>query len=233
MIALGSNTDPYQPIERQHRITRSVLEVLEAANHPVGIVTKSALVTRDIDILSRMAAKGLAKVAISVTTLDRRLARQMEPRAAAPEKRLEAIRALSDAGITVTVLVAPIIPALNDHEIEDVLAACREAGASEAGYVMLRLPHELKDVFREWLAVNRPDRARRVLSLLREMRGGKDYDAAFGTRMTGEGPYAWMIGRRFEIASEKLGFSKRRLRLRTDLFTPPHAPGKAVQLCLL
>jgi DNA repair photolyase len=232
MIALGSNTDPYQPIEKTHRITRSVLEVLEEANHPVGIVTKSALVTRDIDILSRMAAKGLAKVAISVTTLDRRLARLMEPRAATPDKRLETIRQLTEAGITVTVLAAPMIPALNDHEIERILEACRKAGASEAGYVMLRLPLELKEVFREWLAENMPDRARHVLSLLRSTRGGKDYDAQFGKRMTGDGPYAWMIGRRFELASERYGYAKKRLRLRTDLFTPPAKARETAQLTL-
>jgi DNA repair photolyase len=233
MIALGSNTDPYQPVEKTHRITRSVLEVLERANHPVGIVTKSALVTRDIDILARMAKKGLAKIAISVTTLDTKLAREMEPRAAAPAKRLETIRQLAEAGIPVSVLVAPIIPALNDPEIERILEACRSAGAGEAGYVMLRLPLELKDVFREWLAMNRPERARHVLSLLRDALGGKDYDAAFGKRMTGEGPYAWMIGRRFELAMERLGYAKRRLRLRTDLFTPPRRVGDALQLALL
>ncbi len=231
-IALGSNTDPYQPIEKTHRITRSVLEVLERANHPVGIVTKSALVTRDIDILSRMAAKGLAKVAMSVTTLDRDLARVMEPRASTPSKRIEAIRTLAEAGITVSVLVAPIIPALNDHEIERILEACRAAGATEAGYVMLRLPLELKDVFREWLAANAPDKARHVLSLLRSARGGKDYDATFGKRMTGDGPYAWMIGRRFEIATERLGYTKRRLKMRTDLFQSPATAAREAQLSL-
>ena len=224
-IALGSNTDPYQPIERTNRITRSVLEVLERANHPVGIVTKSALVTRDIDILARMAAKGLAKVAMSITTLDRGLARSMEPRAVTPDKRLDAMRQLAEAGIPVSVLVAPIIPAITDHEVERILDASRAVGATEAGYVLLRLPLEVRDVFREWLVTYAPDKAHHALSLLQSARGGKDYDAEFGTRMTGQGPYAWMIGRRFELASERLGFAKRRLKLRTDLFTPP--PSKA------
>jgi DNA repair photolyase len=232
MIALGSNTDPYQPIEKTHRITRSILEVLERAQHPVGIVTKSALVTRDIDILSRMAAKGLAKVAISITTLDGKLSRAMEPRCAAPSKRLETARQLSEAGIPVTVLVAPIIPALNDMEIEKILDASRAAGVSNAGYVLLRLPLELKDIFREWLVMNRPEKAKHVLSLLRDMRGGKDYDATFGKRMTGDGPYAWLIGRRFEMALERLGFSKQRMKLRTDLFIPPNGNTVPSQLNL-
>lgn len=229
-ITLGSNTDPYQPIERRYQITRSVLEVLAGANHPVGIVTKSALVARDIDILAPMAAKGLAKVAISITTLDPRLARTMEPRAATPPKRLETIRALSDAGIPVTVLVAPIIPALNDAEIERILDAAKANGASEAGYVMLRLPHELKDLVREWLLTHYPDRYRHVLSLVREMRGGKDYDANWGTRQRGDGPYAWMIGRRFETACARLGLNRRSLKLRTDLFAAPTRRGEQLSL---
>lgn len=226
-IAMGTNTDPYQPIEKRWMLTRRILEVLERTNHPVGIVTKSHLVTRDIDILSRMAAKGLAKVALSVTTLDRKLARSMEPRAATPAKRLEAIRLLSEAGIPTAVLVAPIIPAVNDAEIERILDACYHMGAREAGYVMLRLPLEIRDLFREWLVANRPDAARHALSLIRDVRGGKDYDATFHLRQKGEGPIAWMIGRRFEVASRRLGFDKRRLRLVTELFTPPERKGPA------
>jgi DNA repair photolyase len=229
-IALGTNTDPYQPIERKFRITRSVLEVLESANHPVGIVTKSALVTRDIDILSRMAERGLAKVAISLTTLDSKLARRMEPRAASPRKRLDTIRQLSEAGIPVTVLVAPIIPALNDHEIESILQAAYAAGARNAGYVLLRLPHELKEIVGGWLEEHYPDRARHVMSLVESTRGGKQYDSTWGQRMTGTGPYAWMIGRRFETASERIGFNSTRRTLRTDLFCPP--PKETAQLRL-
>ncbi|WP_439651693.1 PA0069 family radical SAM protein [Microvirga puerhi] len=221
VIALGSNTDPYQPVERRFRITRGILEVLDRANHPVGIVTKSALVTRDIDILSRMADRQLAKVAISITTLDPKLARRMEPRAASPAKRLETVRKLAEAGIPVTVLVAPIIPAINDHEIEDILKAAHAAGAQDAGYVLLRLPHDLKDLMRDWLVEHYPDKLNHVFSLLQEARGGKDYDAQWGVRQTGVGPYAWMIGRRFETAAERLGLNKRSWKLRTDLFAPP------------
>ncbi|QCK88238.1 PA0069 family radical SAM protein [Phreatobacter aquaticus] len=226
-IALGTNTDPYQPIEKQWGLTRRILEVLERANHPVGIVTKNHLVTRDIDILARMAEKGLAKVALSVTTLDRKLARSMEPRASTPPKRLEAIRMLSEAGIPTAVLVAPIIPAVNDAEIERILDACWHMGAREAGYVLLRLPLEIRDLFREWLVANKPDAARHVLSLVQGTRGGKDYDSAYGVRQKGTGPFAWMIGRRFEMAMERIGYGKRRLRLTTDLFTPPARKGKA------
>lgn len=226
-IALGSNTDPYQPVERRFRITRSILEVLNRMNHPVGIVTKSALVTRDIDILSRMAERQLAKVAISVTTLDPKLARRMEPRAATPAKRLDTIRKLTEAGIPVSVLVAPIIPAINDHEIEAILKACAEAGAQEAGYVLLRLPHDLKDLMRDWLVEHYPDKLKHVFTLLQEARGGKDYDAEWSTRQSGIGPYAWMLGRRFETAAERLGLNKRNLRLRKDLFiVPPKETGQ-------
>lgn len=230
MIAIGTNTDPYQPIEKTYRITRQVLEVLQEANHPVGIVTKSALITRDIDILASMAERGLAKVAISVTTLDPKLARQMEPRAATPTRRLTTIRQLTEAGIPVTVLVAPLVPAINDHEIEGILRATHAAGAREAGYVLLRLPHELKGLVRDWLAEHYPDRMKHVLSLVEETRGGKLYDSAFGQRQTGVGPYAWMIGRRFEAAAARLGFNEERTRLRTDLFRPPLK--RAAQLAL-
>ena len=220
-IALGTNTDPYQPIERQYQLTRRVLEVLERTGHPVTIVTKSHLVTRDSDILARMAARGLAKVALSVTTLDRGLARAMEPRASTPARRLEAMRHLSGAGIPVGVMVAPLIPAVNDHEIERILDSAHAQGAREAGYVLLRMPHELRDLFRQWLVEHRPHAASRALSLVQDMRGGKDYDATFGLRQTGKGPYALMIARRFEMASIRLGFEKRRLRLTTGHFVPP------------
>ena len=222
-IAIGTNTDPYQPIEKKWRIMRDILQVLEAHQHPVGIVTKSALVMRDQDILGRTAEKGLAKVALSVTTLDGKLARTMEPRASTPTRRLQALRSLSDAGIPVSVMVAPVIPGLNDHEIERVLDSARAMGALEAGYVLLRLPLEVSPIFKEWLLRNYPDRYRHVLSLVRSMRGGKDYDAEWGKRMRGEGPYAWQIGRRFEIAAKRLGLNLSKRRLRTDLFSP--APG--------
>ncbi len=220
-IALGTVTDPYQPIERHYRITRDILQVLEDARHPVGIVTKSALVVRDIDILERMARHDLVKVALSVTTLDAKLARSMEPRASTPGKRLEAVRQLAAAGIPAQVMVAPIVPGLNDHEIESILEAAREAGVHEAGYVMLRLPLELKDIFREWLATDHPDRAQRVMHLLQSMHGGRDYSAAFGLRQRGSGPYAEQVSARFHLALRRLGLNQRRLRLRTDLFRPP------------
>jgi len=229
-IAIGTNTDPYQPIEKQWRIMREILEVLDAHNHPVGIVTKSALVVRDIDILSRMAARGLAKVALSVTTLDRRLARTMEPRAATPAKRLEAIRALSDAGIPTSAMLGPVIPGLTDQEIERILDSVRAAGASEAGYIILRLPWEVSPVFKEWLLRHYPDRYRHVVSLIRSMRGGKDYDAEWGKRMKGTGPYAWQIGRRFELAARRLGLNTQRSQLRTDLFSPPPRQGEQLSL---
>jgi DNA repair photolyase len=217
-IAIGTNTDPYQPIEKQYRIMREILEVLEARGHPVGIVTKSALVTRDIDILARMAERGLAKVALSVTTLDRMLARTMEPRASTPTKRLEAIRQLSDAGIPASVMVAPIVPGLTDQEMERILDSARAAGAREAGYVVLRLPLEVSPIFKDWLLRHYPDRYRHVMSLVRSMRDGKDYDSEWGKRMKGAGPYAWQIGRRFEIAAKRLGLNTERRTLRTDQF---------------
>jgi DNA repair photolyase len=225
-MALGTNTDPYQPIERQYRVTRSVLEVLARYDHPVGIVTKSNLVLRDLDILAPMAAKGLAKVYLSVTTLDKEIARKMEPRAPVPARRLEAIERLAQAGVPVGVMVAPIVPAVNDSEIETILTRAHAAGAREAGYVMLRLPLELRDIFREWLLVHYPDRLRHSLSLVQSTRGGKDYDAQWGKRMAGSGPYAWMIGRRFEIAATRLGFNQSPARLRCDLFHAPEGETK-------
>lgn len=229
-IAIGTNTDPYQPIERVHRNMRAILEVLSRANHPVGIVTKSALVTRDIDLLAPMAERGLAKVAVSVTTLDRDLARKMEPRASSPERRLEAIQRLSQAGIPTTVMVAPIIPAINDAEIEAIMTRAHAMGAREVGYVMLRLPLEVADLFSEWLLQHYPDKFRHVLSLVRSMSEGKVYNSAFGKRMTGAGPYAWMIGRRVEVAAARIGFDASRRKLRTDLFQPRPRAGEQLRL---
>lgn len=229
-IALGANTDAYQPIERERRITRAILEVLAEFNHPVGIVTKSALVTRDIDILAPMAKKGLVKVALSVTSLDPKLARAMEPRASTPARRLAAIEQLSAAGIPTVVMVAPIVPAVNDAEIEAILKTAQTAGAREAGYVMLRLPHEVKEVFRDWLKATMPERAARVMSLVQSVSGGKDYDASFGKRQTGTGPYAWTIGRRFELACQRLGLNTTKLRLSTAHFRKPPQPGDQLTL---
>jgi DNA repair photolyase len=229
-IAIGTNTDPYQPIERQYQVMRGILEVLERAGHPVGIVTKSALILRDIDILARLAERNLVKVAISVTTLDAKLARTMEPRAAAPGRRLEALRQLSAAGIPTAVMVAPVIPAINDADIERILDAAAMAGVKGAGYVLLRLPLEVRDLFVEWLGAHYPDRKNHVMKLIRDMRGGKDYDATFGQRMKGSGPYAWMIGRRFETACEKLGLNKEKASLATEHFRSPRP--RAEQLSL-
>jgi len=225
-IAFGTNTDPYQPIERQHRITRSLFEVLQRARHPISIVTKSNLVLRDLDILSDMAGEGLVKVFVSVTTLDRAVARKMEPRAPTPEKRLEAIERLNNAGVPAGVMVAPVIPAINDSEIETILTRAHAAGAREGGYVVLRLPLEIRDMFREWLQTHYPDRFNRAISLIQSMHGGKDYESQWGRRMAGSGPYAWMIGRRFEMAARRLGFSETKMRLRTDLFRRPQLQPK-------
>jgi DNA repair photolyase len=230
VIALGAVTDPYQPIEREHRITRAVLEVLDRTSHPVGIVTKSALVGRDRDILARMASRGLVKVAISVTTLERGIARKMEPRAATPQRRLDAMKALCEAGVPVAVMVAPIVPAVTDSEIERILAAAHEAGATEAGYVLLRLPLELKELFREWLATELPERASRAINILRSMHGGKDYTPEWGIRQRGLGPYAEQIGARFRLAVKRLGLNARTLKLRTDLFRRPTPIGGQLPL---
>ncbi len=224
-IALGAVTDPYQPIERHYKITRSILEVLDRTSHPVGIVTKSALVARDVDILARMAERNLVKVAISVTTLDRTLARQMEPRASTPSKRLEAIKTLSDAGVPVAVMVAPIVPALNDSEMERILKAAAGNGAKEAGYVMLRLPLELKDLIREWLETEFPDRAARIVNILRDMHGGKDYTPEWRVRQRGRGPYADQVAARFRLACKRLGLNERDHKLRLDLFQRPVPKG--------
>lgn len=229
-IALGSNTDPYQPIERQQRITRQVLEVLHRTRHPVAIVTKSALITRDIDILSEMAGDGLVKVAISITTRDRALARSMEPRASTPAKRLDALQTLHDAGIPTAAMVAPVIPGLTDAEIERILKAASKAGVREAGYVLLRLPREIKDLFREWLQEACPNRAGRVLKLLQSMHGGDDYRSEFGHRMSGSGPYARQIAARFRLALRRYGLNDERLKLRTDLFQRPTPVGGQISL---
>ena len=207
-IALGINTDAYQPIERRYRITREVLEVLAECRHPVSFVTKSAMIERDLDLLAAMARDRLVTVYFSVTTLDNRLASRMEPRASAPHAKLRAMRALSDAGVPVGVMVAPVVPMITDHEIEHILEAAHDHGARAAGYVLLRLPHELKQVWREWLELHYPERAAHVMSLIQQMRAGKDYDSGFGTRMRGEGPFAQLIGQRFAKAHRRLGYGR-------------------------
>ena len=229
-IAIGTNTDPYQPIERRYKIMRGILEVLDRLGHPVGIVTKSALILRDLDLLARLAERNLVKVALSVTTLDAKLARIMEPRASTPSRRLEALRQLRAAGVPTAVMVAPIIPAINDAEIERILDAAAIAGVGDAGYVLLRLPLELRDLFREWLMENFPDRYRHVFTLIRDMRGGKDYDATWGRRMRGSGPYAWMIGRRFEVACERLGLNVDKVKLTTEHFRTARAGAQQLSL---
>jgi len=223
-LAMGTNTDPYQPIERELRITRGILEVLAEHDHPVMIVTKSDLVVRDLDILGPMAARGLAKVGLSVTTLDRTLARTLEPRAPRPDKRLAAIRACADAGVPASVLVAPVIPAINDHEIEAILEASKAAGAETASWVMLRLPLEIAELVTEFLRAHFPDRADRVLSLVRQTRGGALYDAEWGQRMRGDGPYAQMIAHRFRAACRRLGLGRRTPGLDVGRFAAPKPP---------
>ena len=229
-IAMGTNTDPYQPVERSFKVTRSILEVLERADHPVTIVTKSALVARDVDILSRMAKKNLAWVGVSVTTLDRELARRMEPRAATPARRLAAIRALSEAGVPVGVMAAPIIPAVTDHELEAILEAARDAGARSAGFVMLRLPYEIKDLWMEWLDVHAPLKKKRVLELIRGMRNGKLNDGEFGSRFRPSGGYAGMIRQRFMIAARRLGLEREGRQLDCTKFKRPTLPGQQLAL---
>ena len=222
-IALGMNTDAYQPIEREYRITRSVLEVLAECRHPVSMVTKSALVERDLDLLAPMAELGLATVYVTITTLDRSIARRLEPRAAAPERRLETVRRLADAGIPTGVMVAPVIPALTDCEMEHIMEKAAEVGAQRCGYVLLRLPYELVDLFQEWLHRHYPLKADHVLSLIRQSRGGKLYDANFKSRMNGEGLFAEMIAKRFRLACQRLQLNQSRSALRTDLFRQPAA----------
>jgi DNA repair photolyase len=220
-LLIGANTDPYQPVERRLRITRALLEVCLKFKHPVSVITKSASITRDLDLLGDLARQGLAKAAVSITTLDRKLARSMEPRAATPDRRLEAVDALSQAGIPVTVMTAPIIPGLTCHEIETLLKASAEAGAQSAGYVLLRLPLEVRDLFIEWLEAERRDAASKIMSLVRQTRGGKDYDARWNVRGVGEGPVAELIAKRFRAAARKHGLDRPRTTLRCDLFERP------------
>jgi DNA repair photolyase len=222
-IALGINTDGYQPLEKRLQVTRGILSVLARCRHPVTIVTKSALILRDIDLLVDLAKDQLVSVMLSVTSLSSDIKRTLEPRTASPRARLRVIQQLSEAGIPVGVLVAPVIPAITDHEMEDILSAARNAGAARAGYVLLRLPHELKILFRDWLAEHYPDRAKHVMSLINQASGGKDYDSQFGTRMRGTGPYAELLRTRFELAKRKLGFAAadERYELNTQLFKAP------------
>lgn len=221
LIVLGSNTDPYQPIEREYGITRSILEVLERYNHPVSITTKSGLVARDIDILQRMASKNLARVYVSVTSLQSEVCRTLEPRASAPARRLATIRRLSEAGVPTGVLIAPVIPAITDIEIEAIVRSAAEAGATSAAYILLRLPREVAELFSEWLHAHYPLRAKHVQSMLSQMRGGRVYDAAFGTRMTGTGVFADLLRNRFQLACKNNGIITERLTIRTDLFARP------------
>ena len=220
-IVLGGDTDIYQPIEKKLKITRRLIELMARAKHPFGFVTKSALVLRDLDLLASLAEQDLVRAAVSLTSLDNKLSRRMEPRAAAPHRRLATIRALSAAGIPVTVMTAPIVPAINDMEIERLLAAASDAGATRAGYVLLRLPREISHLFQEWLAANYPDRAEKVMTQMRAMRGGKDYQSEFVLRQTGQGEYARLIAQRFKKAAKRFNLNKPALNLRTDLFCPP------------
>jgi DNA repair photolyase len=229
-IAMGTNTDPYQPAERKHALTRGILEVMLETRHPVMITTKSALILRDLDILSELAKLGLVKVAISVTSMDHRLSRKMEPRASSPARRLEAIRKLSEAGIPTAIFASPMIPAINDMELERILDAGKAQGAVSASMILLRLPGEVRDVFREWLLRHFPDRVRHVLSLVRDTRGGKDYDSRWGVRMTGEGPYATLLRQRFEKARDRYGLEAKLPPLRADLFVPPQLETRQMSL---
>jgi DNA repair photolyase len=220
-IAIGTNTDPYQPVERTWEITRACLQVLAAFNHPVAIVTKGTLIERDMDILAPMAAKGLVRVGISLTTLDPGLSRRMEPRAPSPTRRLAMIRKLTGAGVPVRLMTSPIVPGLTDHEVEALLQAGHDAGADAASWIMLRLPREVSDIWQEWLREHEPGRAARVMALVREMHGGKDYDARWGHRMRGQGPYAEMVAQRFRAVARRLGLDRQTPTLRCDLFAMP------------
>lgn len=230
MIAIASNTDPYQPIEKEHQIMRGILEVLALFNHPVAIITKGTLIERDIDILGPMAAKGLVRVGISVTTLDNKTSRAMEPRVPMPARRMQTIKRLSDAGIPVRVMVSPIIPALTDHELEAILQAASVAGAVSASSIVLRLPREVSMLFQDWLAEAFPDRAARVMSRVRELHGGQEYDPAFGTRMTGQGKWADLMRQRFQLATRRLGLDRKLTELRSDLFAVPPQAGDQLSL---
>ncbi|QYK40659.1 MAG: PA0069 family radical SAM protein [Paracoccaceae bacterium] len=230
VLVLGSNTDPYQPIEARERVTREVLEVCRDFLHPVGVTTRGSLVERDIDILAPMAAQGLARVGVSLTTLDPALARRMEPRAPAPARRLAMIRRLSGAGVPVRVLVSPLVPALTDHELEPILAAAAEAGAVAASTIPLRLPREVAGLFRDWIEAEFPDRAARIMGRVRELHGGRDYDPDFGVRMKGQGIWADLMRQRFRVATERLGLAVRMPPMRTDLFRIPPRPGDQLSL---
>ena len=225
VIALGTNTDPYQPIEAEHRVMREVLEVLSAHRHPLAITTKGTLIERDLDILVPMAADGLLRVGITVTTLDDTLSRRMEPRVPRPSRRLQTIRRLTEAGVPVRVMVSPLIPGLSDHELEPILQAAQGAGAVAASWIHLRLPLEVAGLFKDWLAEHYPDRAEKVMGRVRELHGGKDYDAAFGQRFKGQGLWADLMRQRFAMATERLGLNPPLAPLRTDLFRPPTAQG--------
>jgi DNA repair photolyase len=229
-VAIGTNTDPYQPVERDHGIMRRILQVLSDFRHPVWITTRGTTIERDIDLIGGMAAKGLAAVSISVTTLDDQLARKMEPRAPAPKRRLQMIRRLAEAGVPVRVQVSPLIPALTDHELEAILEAARDAGARAAHSIPLRLPLEVAGLFRDWLAATVPDRAARVMGRVRELHGGRDYDPEFGKRMRGQGLWADLIHRRADIARKRLGLSETLPPPRSDLFAPPPKPGDQLTL---
>lgn len=229
-IAMGTNTDPYQPAERKHKLTRGILEVMLETRHPVSIVTKSALIVRDLDLLTELAGLGLVKVGISMTSMDHKLSRKMEPRAASPARRLEAIRLLSEAGVPVSVLASPMIPAINDMELERILDAAAAQGARGAGMILLRLPGEVRDIFREWLLRHFPDRVRHVLALVRDTRGGRDNDPRFGSRMTGEGPYATLLRQRFEKACNRHDLAGKLPALRVDLFQSPRIEDKQMSL---
>ncbi|EAR50660.1 Radical SAM domain protein [Oceanicola granulosus HTCC2516] len=230
VLAIGTNTDPYQPIEKDRGIMRAVLEVLRDFRHPVSIVTKGALIERDVDILADMAAQGLARVGISVTTLDDATARAMEPRVPGPKRRLRAIRVLAEAGVPVRVMASPVVPALTDHELEAILEAGAAAGAVAASAIVLRLPREVAGLFRDWVAEAYPDRAARIMNRVRELHGGRDYDPAFGRRMTGQGPWADLIRARYEVARRRFGLSNDLRPLRTDLFHVPPRPGDQLSL---
>ena len=230
VIHIGGDTDPYQPDEKRLGVTRQVLEVLQRFRHPFSIITKSALILRDLDVLGEMGRAGLARAAVSITTLDRRLARSMEPRAATPERRVEAVRRLSEAGVPTIVMFAPSIPALNDHEMEAVLERAAAAGARGAGYVALRLPLEIKALFEEWLETDHPDRAQRVMSMVRQMRGGAAYNSAWGSRMTGQGPVADTMRQRFELARRRFGLDQALPPLDLSQFAPPPPQSDQLQL---
>ncbi|GHE85847.1 radical SAM protein [Aliiroseovarius zhejiangensis] len=229
-IAIGTNTDPYQPIEAQYRVMRGVVEVLSDFRHPVTIVTKGTLIERDLDLLANMAKAGLAHVGISVTTLDAGLSRRMEPRVPSPVRRLKLIERLAGAGIPVRVMVAPVVPGLTDHELEAILSAASDAGARAASYILLRLPGEVSGLFQDWLAEHAPDRAARVMGRMREMRGGEDYDATFGTRMVGQGTFSALLRHRFAIARTRLGLGRDLPALRRDLFAVPPRAGDQLSL---